>query len=332
MKLNLKKIVAPGFPLAILLLIAGYILWIVFYISGFSHPLVRENTALPALFKIVAFKNNLLLHIFNLALTILNSVLIFQLNNKFTIIRARTFLPVFIFNFLIGVFYETHVLFGAHLALTLTIISFFMFFEMFRNSDASEHAFLGTLFITLGSLFAKPLIFVIPLCWLGFVQFKSFSLRTFLASVFGMLLPWIFYFAISYYFHPDWLWINKLLHGFNIEFTISQRPLNEIIYLAAMILLVFVALGGLYPNMHNDSIQTRAKLVFLSYILFGVFALSMIFSHSYFTFTPFLAMAISLLMSHPLTLRQGNFYSIIFIIFVVVNLAFVVSNLINHPI
>ena len=327
MRVTLKKIITPSLSLSTLLIVASIALWLVV----FSTTVVDSPVALGSpLSKVVEniLPAGLLTSITSLLLTLLNAFLIAQLNNRFTIIRNRTFIPVFVFLMLMSVAGQTHQLPGAHFALTLLLIALFVFFNMFRDKQASEQAFLGSLLIATGSLFIEPILLFLAVCWMGMIRFGSFSLRTFLASVFGGLVPWIFYFTIRYYFEPDLLWINTLFTGFETGFTLFERPVNELIYLACMTLIIITGLVGLYSNLHGDSIQSRAKLNFLTIILIFSFAFSIVFVNCYAIFIPFTLMAYAVLIAHPLTLKPNGFYAILFIVLVIINLAYLASNLI----
>lgn len=327
MRITLKKIITPSLSLSTLLIVASIALWLVVFSTTVVDSPVELGSPLSKAVENI-LPAGLLTSITSLLLTLLNAFLIAQLNNRFTIIRNRTFIPVFVFLMLMSVAGQTHQLPGAHFALTLLLIALFVFFNMFRDKQASEQAFLGSLLIATGSLFIEPILLFLAVCWMGMIRFGSFSLRTFLASVFGGLIPWIFYFTIRYYFEPDLLWINALFTGFETGFTLFERPVNELIYLACMTLIIITGLVGLYSNLHGDSIQSRAKLNFLTIILIFSFAFSIVFVNCYAIFIPFTLMAYAVLIAHPLTLKPNGFYAILFIVLVIINLAYLASNLI----
>ena len=327
MRVTLKKIITPSLSLSTLLIVASIALWLVVFSTTVVDSPVELGSPLSKAVESI-LPAGLLTSITSLLLTLLNAFLIAQLNNRFTIIRNRTFIPVFVFLMLMSVAGQTHQLPGAHFALTLMLIALFVFFNMFRDKQASEQAFLGSLLIATGSLFIEPILLFLAVCWMGMIRFGSFSLRTFLASVFGGLVPWIFYFTIRYYFEPDLLWINTLFTGFETGFTLFERPVNELIYLACMTLIIITGLVGLYSNLHGDSIQSRAKLNFLTIILIFSFAFSIVFVNCYAIFIPFTLMAYAVLIAHPLTLKPNGFYAILFIVLVIINLAYLASNLI----
>ena len=327
MRITLKKIITPSLSLSTLLIMASIALWLVVFSTTVIDSPVELGSPLSKAVESI-LPAGLLTSITSLLLTLLNAFLIAQLNNRFTIIRNRTFIPVFVFLMLMSVAGQTHQLPGAHFALTLLLIALFVFFNMFRDKQASEQAFLGSLLIATGSLFIEPILLFLAVCWMGMIRFGSFSLRTFLASVFGGLVPWIFYFTIRYYFEPDLLWINTLFTGFETGFTLFGRPVNELIYLTCMTLIIITGLVGLYSNLHGDSIQSRAKLNFLTIILIFSFAFSIVFVNCYAIFIPFTLMAYAVLIAHPLTLKPNGFYAILFIVLVIINLAYLASNLI----
>jgi hypothetical protein len=278
------------------------------------------------------FTENLLLsNIISLLITALNAFLIGQLNNKYTIIRTRSFLPVLFFVLLMASWHETHTIVVSHIALTLVLFSFFVIFSVYRNRAASEQAFLSSFLIALASIFIEPIILFIPLIWVGLLLFHSMSFRIFLATIFGLLTPWILYLSIRLYFQPDLDWILNIRDSFQLGLPVLGRPLNEIIYMAVLFVLSVIGLVGLSSNLNQDSMQTRSLINFNTWLLALSFVFSMLFVRQFFVFLPFIGVGLSILLAHPLTLKKANFYTIIFVIFIFVNILFVISNLILIP-
>lgn len=331
MKISIKSIVEPQLFFALFLLTLVFSLWLVAYLVGFDYAVEDNVSVFKNFFKEFGVNNFIFTLFVSFLLTIVNTILIQQINNAYFIIRTRTFLPILIFNILVAVGFRTHGLITAHIALTLSLLAVFFVFGMYRNKNAAEYAFLGSLFLALASFFVKPLLFLILIFWIGFFQLKSFSLRTFLASIIGLLLPWIFYFIFSLYFSSDYIWLTELFAGFEFSFRLFQQPLNEIIYLATMLAILLISLAGLYSNLQSDSIQTRANIMFLSMLSFGIFVLFMLFNQYSILLAPLFAFVMALLLSHPFSLRHNNFYGVLFIIFIFVNVVFALSNILFIP-
>ncbi len=272
------------------------------------------------------FSNNLLLeNAVCISIVLLNAFLLAQINNRFTLIRTRTFLPIFIFLLLIGSWNETHTNISSHAALTLFMLALFNFFSMNKNRNASEQAFIGSFFIGVASLLINPYLVLIPVCWIGFVIFQSFSLRTFLASVFGVIVPWILFLSVEFLFQIKINFPEIFLSNFSGSFSVSMLLLPNIIYSVTCIIILIICTFGLYSNTQSDAIHTRNKLNFLLLLLISTFILAFVSQNQLSHFLPLLALIYAILVSHPFTLKQNNFYGILFIIFVVLNIAFVIS-------
>jgi len=325
MRVSLKKFIVPSIPLAIFLVGCCFILWMATYVVTRYSAVTTQDTSIVESLQSIFLHNSILLNLVCIILTLLNGFLVAQINNRFTIIRTRTFLPILIFLMLIATWSQTHVMIGSHLGLTLFILALFYFFSMSRDRRASEQAFMGSLLISLSSLLITPLLFIIPVCWIGFIMFQSFSLRTFLASVFGTLSPWILYLAGMYLFCQGFDCRHLLNFNINLYFNYLDFSLPELIYAAAMCLVLMISLVGKYSISHSDAIKTRNKLNFLLFLLVSLLILSFLFKAQFISFLPIIALVYSMLVSHPFTLKQNNFYGILFIVFCLISIAFVIS-------
>jgi len=201
----------------------------------------------------------------------------------------------------------------------------FFFFSMSRDRNATEPAFMGSFLISVSSLLINAYIFLIPVCWIGFIIFQSFSLRTFLASIFGTLAPWILFLSARYIFLGSF----DLPHVFSVipslTFNISTISLPILIYSGALLFFIVVSILGVFSLSNGDAIHTRNKLNFMILLLICLILLALIFRTQFTLFLPFIALIFSLLFSHPFTLKHNNFYGILFIIFCALNLAYIIS-------
>ena len=325
MRISLKNLVIPSIPLAVFLIGACFVLWMSAYVGERYSTFSTQNTTVVESIQSTFQPNSLQTNLVCIVLTLLNAFLVAQINNRFTIIRTRTFLPIFIFTLLIGVWNGTHVTIGSHIGLTLIIFALFYFFNMSRDRKASEEAFMGSFLISISSLLINPFIFIIPVCWIGFMMFQSLSLRTFLASVFGLLSPWILYIFAIFLFKPEFNFSQLFNLNISTDISISTVSLPEIVYSASISLIMIISLVNMFSISNSDAINTRNKLNFLLLMLISLVILAFIFRNQFVSFLPFIALIYSLLISHPLTLKQNNFNGILFLIFCLINLAFVIS-------
>jgi hypothetical protein len=328
MKVTLKNIIVPSIPLAVLLILSCVGLWIV---SDFGAQLAAvhssQSTVVDSMLSFLS-PSALLSSFISFGLTLLNVFLLSQVNNRFTIIRSRTFLPTIIFLVLMSSMSETHLSNGSNLALTIIIFSLFYLFRMARDRNASEQAFMGSFLISLSSIIINPLIFIIPVCWIGFMMFQSFSLRTFLASIFGAIAPWIIYIAGEAMFLGKIDVGNIFILNPVLEFNPTTIPLHEVIYFGTLLAIFIVCTVGMFSLSNSDAIHTRNKLNFMLFLIISLIMLAVIFRSQFSSFLPIIVLIFSLLVSHPLTLKQNNFYGIIFLIFCAINIAYIISKFI----
>lgn len=330
-KIDIRKYIVPTIPQAILMSLGIIIMWfsdIHMQTWGISttHTNTISSTAVGLINSIPLLSKAL-----SLLLTVLNVFFISQLNNRYSIIRTRSFLPVLFFSMLIASWHNTHSIALAHLALSLFLIALYVFYGIYRNRNASEQAYTSSMLVALASLIYGPIILFIPVFWIGLSLLYSFSVRTFLATLLGTLTPWALFLAINYYTEPDLNWLYPIGESFQLGVEVLSRPINELIYLALLIIIAIIGLVGITSNINQDSMQTRALLNFNTILLFFSFAFTLLFTQMYFVFLPFVAMSYAILLSHPITIGKTEFYKIIFIVFIVINIAYIISNIILHP-
>lgn len=325
MRVSLKNFIIPSIPLAVFLVGSCGVLWMSAYFGARFMTFSGQSISGVDSIHFKFLPNVLLENIVSLTFTLLNAFLIAQINNRFTVIRTRTFLPIFIFLLLMATWNQTHIAVSSHLALTLFILAVLYFFSMARDRKASEQAFMGSFLISISSILINQLIFLIPVCWIGFMIFQSLSLRTFLASVFGALTPWILYLSILFLINPDVNVYKIFTIDLNFQSNFSAFSLAEIIYAVGVAAVMLISIVGMYSVSNGDAINTRNKLNFLMLLLVSILVLSFMFQNQLVCFLPLIALVYALLISHPLTLKQSNFYGILFVIFCFLNIAFVIS-------
>lgn len=324
MKVSLKKIIVPQIHIAVLMVVSCLLLWVAAYLAGPASEADFRNNYVVSFLQTLIVPRTLFSDLYSISFLLLNAYLIAQINNRFTIIRSRTFLPILIFLILMCTWDETHEVNGSHITLTLFIFSLFYFMGMYRDKNSTENAFMGSFLIGLSSLINNPLIFLMPACWIGISIFQSLSLRTILASIFGVVAPWILFFSGIYYFHPDTDFLHIFNTGFYLHPELLSLTLIHQIYLISILIVLAICIVGMFSISSGDVIRTRNNLYFLLILLFTVLFISLFFDNQSIIILPIIAMLYSIIASHPFTLKLNTFYGILFIFFCTINIAFVV--------
>ena len=326
MKISIKKIIIPSIPSAIFLLGCCVVLWAFSYFSIDLNQSVEQSGPKFVPFDKYFVENSLLANLLCIVLSLLNAFLLEQLSTKYSLIRTRTFLPIFNYVLLMAVWSLAGITFSNHIALTFLIVSLFNFMNMYRDKQAVEKAFTGSLTTGIAGFFSFEFMLLLPAFWIGFVMFQSFSLRTFLASVFGAITPWILYFSVRLYFQPDGIWFDYILSHLDTGFVLKVPSIHLIIYIASLFIILLIGLTGLYNNLQSDSIQTRQSIKIFVVLFFTSLIIAFIFSAYSTVLLPLIALSYSMIISHPLSLQKNNFYSILFIVFCTINIFYVLMN------
>lgn len=325
MKVSLKNIIVPSIPLAVILVASCFAIWVSSYFGGRFGNLPTNNSLFVNYLQTFLAPNSLFSNIGSVAFALLNAFLIAQINNRFTIIKTRTFLPIFIFLLLVSSWNETHIINGSHISLTLFILSVFYILSTYRDRKASEMAFMSSLLIGVASIIINPLIFLVPVFWFGLMILQSFSLRTFLATLFGLIAPWILYFTGLFLLHQEVGFTPLIATSFSLDFGSLSLSLPGIIYTCCFALILIITLFGMFSITNSDAIRTRNNLNFFILLIVAISILSIIFRNQLVLFLPIIAFLYAILVSYSFTLKMNNFYGILFIVLVSINILYVIS-------
>lgn len=331
LRTDLRKYIVPTIPTGVFLLLVTVLVWFSDIYISHSNIISGSIESISAEANTLFLVQPLISKAISLLLTVLNAFLISQLNDRFAILRTRSFMPVLTFAILMAVWHETHYQAMTNVSLTLFLLSMFSLFRVFRNRNAAEPVFLTSFLIATSSLIYEVMILYIPLIWIGLSYLYSFSFRNFLASIIGVLTPWIIFVSIKLVQHGDFVWLYNLQNSFYITSSVLDHPLNKLIYIGAMVILCLISLFNISANIHQDSMQSRALISFNSWILVASAAFTLIFSNMFVVFLPVLALSLSIMISQPLTINKSRIHGIIFAGFVLINILFVVSNIILLP-
>jgi len=317
MRIELKNIIKPSFAQITLYVFLGLVIWAVSYIGSFYTKGITPDELLVRLFDTELLWKNAV----SIGLTFVNAGLLFLLINRFSFVNTRTFLPTFVFALLIIAWQPSHETFKSHIALFLFICALFCFFNM-AEKEASEKTFLGSLLIACAGLFLNNLLLIIPVCWLGFVVLRCFSFRVFLASLLGVIAPLLIYSAVIYVVSPTFDFQTLFNFDFSLNFGIKELQLPTQLYIGLLFVVFIISILGTYADFYTQNNSIRRNINFILILLVS-FIIILNFEKTLF---PFIALCFSIFVAQLFSVKKNNFYPILFLIFIFINLAFVVYN------
>ncbi|NVO02878.1 MAG: hypothetical protein HXX09_09290 [Bacteroidetes bacterium] len=197
------------------------------------------------------------------------------------------------------------------LLLALNII-----FELYGKSESFVDILNISLLISLASLFYFPCIFFLLLFWIAFIIYRMFSLREWIISIVGIILP--YFFLAIYYFWNDKL-LNRIqdyqkllinLKHFSLKISTYQIVLYSVI--GAILLIAFYSL---MTRTRDKAIKNRKfNSIIFWFLILGIVSIALSSNYSSFHFGIAFIPASILISNYFVQVKRKWFAEVLFLI------------------
>ena len=266
-----------------------------FYLGENKNPLFLpfENIfgAVPLVQVILAF-----------VLMIVLALLMQQINNRYTFIRLRTFLPAPLFVFVVSGFTEMHTLHPVYFSAIFLLLAILRLFSIFDKPKPYAAIFDSGLLLGVGSLFYFNLILLLPAFWIGIaILSRDYRWREFVILTLGFLLP--FAFVMGYNFLTNHL--MEVLKTFerNIDTANNHFKSNISLHIFLGFLIMLTGMGSVRIIQQFDSKKVSTRKYF------AVFFVLFIFSISEIIFIPATSQEMLVITAIPVTFLISNLFA-----------------------
>lgn len=128
----------------------------------------------------------------NCALNFLIMAMMIVVNKAYNVLRCVTWLHVGLFAIMQGAVPRELVTLSSGTLLALAVICcIYLMFSCYAEPGRVRRVFLVFLILSLGAATQYCFVVFIPVFWLMTAQMRIFNMRTFLASLFGLVTPWV---------------------------------------------------------------------------------------------------------------------------------------------
>lgn len=325
MRVNLQKLNVP--PLSVILLVyllsAG--IWFgSYFIYQYPHPM---STKAGFIAEGIIPSTSLIAHIITFAIVIANSFILSLMNRKFSFIRTRTFIPSIIYLLLASTWLQMHGNYIGAAASFFILLSLFLSLEMYKNKRSFEHAFLASLLFSMACLLVPNYLFIIPVFFIGFFILKAISFRIFLASVFGFITPWIFYFSISFFFLDSANPTDDVVSFISDFKLLNYQNIPALVYIAILSSILVISAFQIINNSMKDSIQARNQLSFIFLLGYAIVVLTILRFNHYTSFSFVIIILFAIQIAYPLALIKNKLNPILFFVLLFFSLVFALSTI-----
>jgi hypothetical protein len=146
--------------------------------------------------------------------------------------------------------------------LQLCIIAFYLlYFHSYQNKNSMAWIFYAFFCISLGSMVFVQILFFVPAVWiLTIINMRAMSMRTFLASIFGLMAPYWFalaYLAIIGDITPIVTHFAALTKFQPLSLDNKLLSEHQIVTLAFVLILAVTGIIHYLRTSYNDKIRVR---------------------------------------------------------------------------
>lgn len=160
------------------------------------------------------------------------------------------------------------------------VASLLTLFTTYQNREATGWIYYTFLILGVASVANIHFLVFIPIYWIMMIFINSLSLRTFIASLFGLLTPYWIWIAVVLFFYKDNLTPFTNLFQPLTEVTFFNAygniPLSHYLTYAFLVILAFTGIIHFLRKSYNDKIRTRQfyySIIFFNIVVLVLLAL-----------------------------------------------------------
>lgn len=264
------------------MLVLCLVCWLTGYLQSLGYPLYGEVTASPLWNGICALlPNKWAIYLTGLALTLGGAFFVHRANYVMVLTREKTWLPFLYYLFFTSVNPDLFPFRPTTAAVFCMVLSLYFLFLAYHDTRASAPVFTSAFMMGLGSLLWVHILWFLPLFWVGMYHFRTLSMKTFLASLLGVLTVY---------------WSLLAWCAWQADYTMFAAPFSNLVAvhplrladvgwidwlsLGVMVALTAVSAVNILTHEQEDSLRSRQFLVFLMLMTGWSLILSFFFRQS----------------------------------------------------
>ncbi len=191
-----------------------------------------------------------------------------ELNNTFALLRISSRMIGSVLALLLPMAVTLHPLQPAHAVLVFAVIVLFPLFASYQRPFITLFSFLTFLLLGCAALFVPQFLLLTPVFWVAQLLLRSFSLRGWVASLLGVLLPG--WFAFTYYYLTDQT--EVFVERCNQVVTLAPSSYEALTlhhWLVAGFAFLLFLVGMIDVNLNSGKDKTRVRNSYMVVTLFG---------------------------------------------------------------
>jgi len=238
---------------------------LLFYSTGMPEPSFTDN---GFLWRYIAplFADSMVSFTASTISVFLIAWIISYVNSRFALIRSRSTLPFIVPLFLFSLHPWFLVMRGDYISVIFILFAFPPLLRSYQQPDSYLYSFRAGVLIAVASLFQLYALALLPLWWRGERSMRGYQFRSFLSSVFGVLLIYVSLFSL-YFLYDD---IPGFFQPF-LAYATFALPAIPVFTLAEWVAVVLIGLFFVSNMYFSIRTYSRDKVLTLSFMQLIVF-------------------------------------------------------------
>lgn len=260
--------------------------------------------------------------------TLLTAWLLVLLNGRYSLIRVRASLQSSCYLLLTGCCTWLHHPSVGWVAGIAFLLSLLFFFHSYRHPEPQATLFHSFLMLGLGSLCWPPLLLLVPCYWVGAWHFSALHVRSFAASLMGLLAACGSYFSYAYCTDSLPAACRRLTQDvWPCPPSWSSVTTGQCLMLGYLLLLFGISTLHLTTHSYDEKLSTRSRLHFLTLLHLLLFLMALLQPAWIPVLLCLLPLGVSILAAHYFLLSRGRVANLIFLLSLVLPLSFLLVSL-----
>ncbi|MBQ7423384.1 MAG: hypothetical protein IJV19_01425 [Prevotella sp.] len=198
----------------------------------------------------------------------------------------------------------------------LSILFVFLIFRCYQDRQSTGYTFYAFICLSLISMLYIRILFIVPFLWIMMASLiMNANIKTYAASIFGLLTPYWFVAAIAFYRQDATLFtgfFNDFIPSAIADF--SSVTTNELVYAAVLVILGLIGSIHFIRYSYRDKIRVRLLYYFFIYIQLFLLVMLVLFPGDRAILLPLLTVSVSPLIAHIATLTSSRLSNILFLV------------------
>lgn len=213
-----------------------------------------------------------LLPLISLFLAFLTVYALNRMNTKYVLLRRQSVLPGVVFLIFVSAYTSVQELHAVWFFTPLFAWSIHKLFDAAAKSEASTDIFNMMMLVSVGSLFFARGLYWVPLLWFGMVIVNVMSFRYFIASLIGLITPYLFTFGIYFFIGRHAELYDAIVENLLSPVAVFDHNGVSIFYNGIIVLMILLALFAAFRQNSSFKILTRKYFrVLVWLVVYSVF-------------------------------------------------------------